>query len=293
MRLAGANTMSKPYSFIPFLPVQEYTDEGKITGKINIKIETLTPLHISSGYLEEENDLIYKQFIRFNGIPIIPGTSLKGCIRTIAETISYSCYLNSKEVDFNNFSQFKSDKNQNCIICNMFGAMGKRSKIRFGDLYCKEVDAKSKITILKIPKFYKPHPDESLYYQNGKYKGYKFYHHGDSKILQKGEVAYEFIDKGAVFEGSVWFENLTENQVNLLCFSLGLDGSIQPKLGYAKPAYYGSIKITTDETRWIEAAKKYQNHKDAKIKRNINQLIEILNYEKGKKTVSEWNEGTY
>lgn len=67
--------------------------------------------------------------------------------------------------------------------------------------------------------------------------------------------------------------------MNLLCFSLGLNGSIQPKLGYAKPAYYGSIKITTDEVKWIEAADQYQNESEQEIKRNIDQLIAILNYE--------------
>lgn len=293
MRLVGVNTMSKPYSFIPFLPMKEYTETGSETGKINIKVETLTPIHISSGHLEEENDLLYKQFIRLNNIPIIPGTSLKGCIRTIAEAVSYSCYLKSKGVDHKKFSQYKFDKNNNCIICNMFGAMGKRSKIRFGDLYINETDVKEKLSILKIPQFHNPRPDTPLYYQDGKYKGYKFYHHGDNKILEKGKVAYEFIDKGATFEGSIWFENMTKFQVNLLCFSLGLNGSIQPKLGYAKPAYYGSIKITTDDAKWVEAAHQYQNASNQEIKKNIHRLKEILNYENGKKMVSEWNEGTY
>ncbi|NLK98543.1 MAG: hypothetical protein GX272_10780 [Epulopiscium sp.] len=285
--------MSKPYSFVPFLPVKEYTKAGTEKGKINIKIETLTPLHISSGYLEEDNNLLYKQFIKLNNIPIIPGSSLKGCIRAITEAVSHSCYLESKNIDHRKFSQNKFDKNKNCIICNMFGAKGKRSKIRFGDLFLQEEDVKDKITILRIPKFQKPHPEIPLYYQNGKYKGYKFYHHGDNKILEKGKVAYEFIDKGAIFEGSIWFENMTDHQVNLLCFSLGLNGSIQPKLGYGKPAYYGSIKITTDEAKWIEAAHQYQHESNSEIQKNIHRLIEILNYENGKKTVSEWNEGTY
>lgn len=229
--------------------------------------------------MEEKNGLLYKQFIRVDGIPIIPGTSLKGCIRTISEAVSNSCYLKTKSIAHDKLSADKSDMNKNCIICNMFGAKGKRSKIRFEDLYLREKDAKEKVLILKVPEFHPPNPNSSFYYHEGKYKGYKFYPHGDNKILKKGDIPCEFIDKGSIFEGSIWFENITKLQVNLLCFSLGLNGSIQPKLGYAKPAYYGSIKITTDEVKWIEAADQYQNESEQEIKRNIDQLIAILNYE--------------
>ncbi|WP_058485140.1 RAMP superfamily CRISPR-associated protein [Defluviitalea phaphyphila] len=285
--------MKKPYSFIPFLPMKEYKKTGNEEGKIDIKLEVLTPVHISSGHLQEHNNLLYKQFVKFNNRPIIPGTSLKGCIRSIAEAISYSCYPKSKNVDYKKFSKNKLDESNNCIICNMFGAMGKKSKIRFEDLQLREEDIKNKMIILNIPQFYPPRPENNLYLENNKYKGYKFYHHGDKKILEKGKFPYEFVNIGGIFEGSIRFENMTEEQVNLLCFSLGLNGRIQPKIGYGKPAYYGSVKITTNEQKWIEKANKYENQSSEEVKGNIKKLINILNYDRSKRNISEWENGMY
>jgi len=62
-----------------------------------------------------------------------------------------------------------------------------------------------------------------------------------------------------------------------LCFSLGLSGDINPKIGYGKNYFYGSIEVTSD-AKWVEKAKQYKNIEKDDIKNNINLIISILNY---------------
>lgn len=90
----------KPYEFIPFLEkseVEKYSSHNKAaentySGKLKLRITTLSPLHIGSKQQDyDQTGNILKKQIRRNGNLIIPGSSLKGAVRSIAEAISYSC----------------------------------------------------------------------------------------------------------------------------------------------------------------------------------------------------------
>ena len=300
--------MTKPYDFVPFLKFEPYnSNEQKFKyeeGRIPIRIKTLTPIHISSGEygVDNSNSLIYKEFIKINNIPVIPGTSFKGCIRSIAESISHSCislidkrkYKSIPEFKFreqvydkknepkniNERERKKKDDNVDCIVCDMFGSLGHKSKITFSDLkgiYSKSRGAEYRFEIKGMPVSFNPHPETDYYFENGKYKGYKFYKHGRNGIQPKGEILCEFVSENSFFEGEIIFRNLTEEQIQLLCFSMGLSGDINPKIGYGKNYYYGSIEVTSDE-EWIEKARQYKINADNDIKGNIERLISILSY---------------
>lgn len=63
------------------------------SGKIICKLETKTPIFIPDPSKTEENEGSPKKmfFIRENGQPIIPATSIKGMVRSVAEAVSGSC----------------------------------------------------------------------------------------------------------------------------------------------------------------------------------------------------------
>lgn len=294
--------MSKPYSFIPFLETKEFDAIGeRKSGKIYLRIEVLTPVHVSQDYYEmNESGVLYKEFYKIADKYAISGTSLKGCIRTISEAVSNSCMAG---VNFKNVrSSMRSSKALNCgrqdkpcIICSIYGTMGRRSKIKISDFHLVEGNS----DIIGIPQLRKPNIGSREYFnQNGIYIGYKIYSHGIESILEKGNVLCNFFLKGAIFEGDVIFEELVQDEINLLCYSLGLAGDFNHKIGYGKPAYFGSIKITIDEEKTKEANKYityaniYKNSKQKDISKNIRLLEKEYSF-KTAKTKSDWIDGVY
>ena len=266
--------MTKPYDFVPFLKCEPYEQEGSLEGIIPITIEVLTPVHISSGrYNIKDDRAIYKEFVRVNDTIVIPGTSLKGCIRNIAESISYSC-LSERNKDMKKMPDNKSHpNNKKCIICDMFGTLGIKSKLVFRDVQLNN----GRTDIIGLPKSFSPRPETSYYIKDEKYKGYKFYKHGINGIQLKGSVYYEFVGAGSQFKGEIVFRRLTDEQLKLLCFALGLSGDINPKIGYGKNYFYGSVKISSEE-KWCELAREYSQECSQDVKENIQRLISILNY---------------
>lgn len=266
--------MIKPYDFVPFLKCKSYEGNGSLEGHIPIRVKALTPLHIFSGhYRVEDNGNAYREFIRRNGKPIIPGTSFKGCIRTIAESISYSC-LQTAVRDARKLPDNKThDRRQKCVICDMFGCMGSRSKVRFCDLEAVSY----KTGIRGMPRSFQPHPESSYYIENGRYKGYKFYKHGIDGIQPAGPILCECVNAGAEFEGEIIYKDLTVEQLGLLCFSLGLSGHIQPKIGYGRSYFYGSIEVSAP-SEWAKYAGEYIDTCGAEVRRNMDALIGILSY---------------
>lgn len=65
------------------------------------------------------------------------------------------------------------------------------------------------------------------------------------------KVNVQVVKKGAVFTGKVFFKRLTEEQLSLLMFSLGLDdnedNTIALKIGGFKNEGIGEVQVTCDK----------------------------------------------
>lgn len=297
--------MGKPYSFIPLLKTQPHKNNKKsdLKGKINLTIEVLNAVHISKdSYDMTEKNVVYKQFFRIGDNYAIPATSLKGMIRSFAEMVSYSCISPSK-ITSNNLPYYKKKsckvpnpkfktEDPMCIICDIFGAMGKGSKIKISN-FTHEKDT-GKVSIQGLPTLRGPHADEAHIYldEDKKFKGYKIYNHGISSILKSGDYTCECLTKGAIFTGKILYENFDEEELELLCYSLGLCDDFNHKLGYGKPAYYGSVKISCDNEEYVKYAKAYMDKAPKDIKDNIKLLQENYSYKNAKKQ-PDYEENSY
>jgi len=92
-------TAKAPYNFVPLnqtvVEVEQRPDFDKYhndryTGYIDIKIENLTPLYIRNSDKDEDKDKQKSyEFFNVDGKYIIPGSSIRGMIRTLVEIISY------------------------------------------------------------------------------------------------------------------------------------------------------------------------------------------------------------
>jgi len=95
----GYDFLRLPYakSCVPSYHARKAAASGvSFSGKMSIKIEALSPLHISDGTLRLSEELGFKKGFVVKSIlcpeaPIIPGTTLKGAARTYYEAITRSC----------------------------------------------------------------------------------------------------------------------------------------------------------------------------------------------------------
>ncbi|HIE30398.1 TPA: hypothetical protein EYP66_24320 [Candidatus Poribacteria bacterium] len=255
--------LPKPYEFVK---IDEMSDEhrchpkghedygiDKISGELKGEITTLSPVHVASGMMEltgRRDFPLVKAHTSHNGRPIIPGSSLKGAIRSIVEAISPSCVritrLRSNQLP-NNTSACKNKKSL-CVSCRMFGAMDYLGQVRFSDAVLQQGYTTE---IAAIPSLYSPRTREGLYFDDsGNVKGRKFYQHGN---LAEGNVPIEVCPVNAKFDFILSFDNLTEGELGLLLIALGLGTpKFYPKLGGAKPACCGTLEITIPKSQIFE-----------------------------------------
>lgn len=281
--------MSKPYNFIPFLETKYPEIEVKnctLKGRIDLEIKVLNAIHISEdSYDMNEDEILYKKFYTIGDNYAVPGTSLKGMIRTLTEMVSNSCISATKEEQ--ELLPKKKEKScgstKRCIICDVFGAMGKKSKVKVSDfLYDKNSGT---VNIIGLPVLRTPNVKvSSIYLNDGVLKGYKVYNHGIESILKKGNYNCECLMKNSTFKGYILYEDLNVEELRLLCYSLGIAGDFNHKLGYGKPAYYGSIEITAKDDSYVKYARDYIADCPDDIKKNIDLLSNIYSFKNAKKT---------
>lgn len=239
----------KPFSMVPFEsnpklgPVTGHEKfSNQMTGKALFHMETLTPFHIGSGIWEVINEEVMRDIVMSKGKVIIPGSSLKGAFRTIAETISPSCVCKTRQKNFS-FKQLKEcmvrdEKGKVCPACAIFGAMGYKGRAWFTDASLLRGDQ----AVAMIPSLYGPRPSAKIYKDHmGRYKGRKFYFHGKPK---RGREMLIVINKGGLFQFEMRFENLSDNEFGLLLTSLGVLDEFVAKIGGAKPVCFGSVRLT-------------------------------------------------
>ena len=70
----------------------------------------------------------------------------------------------------------------------------------------------------------------------------KFYLHRHQ--VEGGPVPVEAARPGSTFQGAVWLDGVSDQELSLLAFALGLDGTFALKVGGAKSAFLGSVRLT-------------------------------------------------
>ena len=241
----------KPFAFMP-LPnrVNRQRPTGHdlynaecTTGQIQGTIEALSPIHIGSGIIDLGQDVeLIKTGVRTSGNVVIPGSSLKGAIRSVVEAISESCVCKvsgrirrAVPRDFAECHQ----KERLCVACRMFGAMGFQGNIAIQDAPQIEGEIVTKL----VPELYAPGR-----YQRGMQDipGRKFYMHGE---VASGETPVEACEVGSKFRFVVQIDNLRQAEWGLLFTALGHhpNHSFKIKIGGAKPVCFGSIDFQIEK----------------------------------------------
>ena len=186
-------------------------------------------------------------FARRNGRLVVPGTGIKGAVRSVVEAISNSCVrLSTRRERGPSTHRPCNDLNNLCLACRLFGTTGYRGRAHFSDALPVR-DGQTTITI-KIADLWPPK----------QFKGRKFY---QTKVFQPQDMRpqrnYRFLEvvpKGMLFRTTLFFENATTAEMGVLVRGLGLtllkekeEESIvyafPVKLGGAKPRCLGSVRF--------------------------------------------------
>jgi hypothetical protein len=266
----------KPYKLISFpenpdkqLPLQPPIGQDKYHavrchGTLHITLTVQTALHVSTGVVAMGSDVgqksipLIKTMIQGSEEKlIIPGSSLKGVVRSTYEAITRSCLCKvSKEAKDNNWiprelQECRTRKNQQkrellvCPACHVFGAMDWQGLIHFTDARCQSVGFRPGF----MPSLYRPRPDQSQkYFKQGKVAGRKFYYH-TIRAVDKGQqqgIPVQQAAKEFVFRTELHYRNLTQAELGTLLIVLGQDKSKYPialKVGGGKPIGMGTMTV--------------------------------------------------
>ena len=199
---------------------------------------------------------------------IIPGSSLKGLFRNLVETLGNGCFLlfdkrynNKLPRDFQ-----KCNTDNLCIACRMFGTI-QSSKLKLGKVLFNDA---VEVAICEHEEVYtialmRPKPGQGALYFDSKrpyIAGRKFYFHqplGIQTTGQKSRVNQHIkpIDKESQFSFSVQFTNLEAIELQTLLYALVLEPDMRHKLGYAKPAGFGSARFDITKLTLLDYARRY------------------------------------
>lgn len=249
----------KPYSFVPLINTctRKQIDKHNVfnkknySGRITLKFTVKSLLHIGCGQAIINKNGEYEILTaKRNGVVIIPGKSIKGAIRTIAEAVSSSCAVKipdknkdlKKALPDENKEQCKLNK-ELCEVCSIFGMTngnkGYKGKVSFGEFRCKEVvkTVKEKITNQQSP--FKDYPEKTD--ENKKLK-----------ITSGNERLYYC---KACYTGNSINRNY-DNKCN----------------SCSKSNYYNEIKLNTNRTKLFRGRKFYYSEREsAEVKNESNE----------------------
>lgn len=201
-------------------------ERGSLSLDINLREDKWpSPLHVGSGDLEMDKGELFQPFIRWEGMPGIPGTGIKGAIRAYAEALSPSCEGGNCK------------KTNVCLCCSLFGYLGFMGRVNFSDAILKKSPEAPKMGRVSLP----------LRWGGRVKKGRRFYWHCDYRFWmakkEKDMENLEVVLPPATFQSHCTFDNLTEEEQGLLYLSMGLvpGYSFSLKLGGAKNRGLGSV----------------------------------------------------
>ncbi|ABY35507.1 MAG TPA: hypothetical protein DEF43_20385 [Chloroflexus aurantiacus] len=245
----------KPFFWVPLdkeRPPQKYeppTHESyrDWSGRLKLELEVVSDyLFVGSGefglFTLQGCERSYYAFARRNDQLIIPGTGIKGAVRSVVEAISNSCVRQiAKGERVPQLHEGCKNENSLCPACRLFGSTGHRGRVHFSDaVLLSQVEP----TKIKIADLWPPRQT----------KGRKFYQAKQFQPLdmqpKKNHRFLEVVPKGTRFQTTLYFENTTAAEMGIMMRAIGLDGdqgdavvsAFPIKLGGAKPRCLGAVR---------------------------------------------------
>lgn len=247
-------------------------------GTVKCRLIAETPLFVPDppDQNKRQNPNAPREFLQNNeGKYFIQGSSLKGMLRSVVETVGPGCWVlfggrHERRLP-KEFSRCNS-RDRLCPACRLFGVVnGKtvhyRGRVGIDDAICDLAIPHNPIYTIILSN---PKPDhEPWYLTNGKVAGRKYYFHqgsistlGDWRKSGTGTKQNQYItplDKGSTLTFQVVFQGLDNEELALLLYALFLEDNMRHKIGSAKPAGLGSVRIEPKEMKLMDFRSRYRD----------------------------------
>jgi hypothetical protein len=262
---------TKPYSSVslPNQPPRLERPAGqdrfrpdRFHGKLFLSFAVKTPLHISTGIVVPGVDvglrvsLVKTMASDRQGRLLIPGSSLKGVVRSMYEAITNSTFAVVTPRYRSQMPKNRlpcSNKEALCPASRVFGALNWQGLVRFTDAVC---DGKSAQGF--IPSLHAPRPQRYLL-GAGRVGGRKFYYQTRraASADQNRGIAVQWVAEGNHFSTCLTFSNLTEAELGTLLIVLGQDPKygMSLKIGGGKPVGMGTVTTTVMKIEYLQNLK--------------------------------------
>jgi CRISPR/Cas system CSM-associated protein Csm3 (group 7 of RAMP superfamily) len=261
------------------------------SGHLNVDVYVETAFFIGGARVTSGDPKKPTPFIQNGkGEYIIPGSSLKGLLRCLVETLANGCMTifdgdyERRKVDYNRkvpaTFQRCSTNTDLCIACRIFGMLGGRDgrggtflgKTNIGDavVYPDKIYLHDPIytKLLMEPR---PHHrsfylDESERYIAG--RKYYFHHSPDTPLEVETKLLYnrngyasnyyiQPLDYETAFHFRIDFTNLESDEFAALLFAIVLEDSMRHQLGYGKPLGLGTVALWPTSLTLIDYTARY------------------------------------
>ncbi len=267
-------TVEKPYVLVEFAAGQlkrdkpaghDVLDTHRLTGTMEIYLIARTPVQVASGSLDvvktaqgEEIVAQGSSVARYAAgqgsqrVPVLPGSSLKGALRSLVEALSPSCIAVSSGATrfaiprpLARCSQVESL----CPACRLFGMSGAGRDNYLGQVSIEDavlVPDQGGLALVRTPLLWAPARGRSglpkRYLKGPVAKGRKVYLPSRPAT---GPDARLVLKTGSVLKTALHFENLSPAELGLLIIALGLHPEYRflPKIGAGKPVGLGSVEV--------------------------------------------------
>ncbi|HHY96194.1 MAG TPA: hypothetical protein GX513_14485 [Firmicutes bacterium] len=251
----------------------EHLDVGSrpFQGRICLSLEILTPLHVGSGQLEIQRlpaeKLVAALPMGADSQAVIPGSSLKGAVRSLVEVISDSCFpVAHRDIKAYVPSSLNrcTDVRSLCPACRIFGTQGWAARVEFSDVPVPI----SAITFQGIPTLWQPGRSpqalRARYLRGNLVKGRKTYRHGKPA---GGPDIRQCVKQNTVLKGGFAFHYVTRADLGLVLAAMGVGGSMPGappafpiKIGGGKPVGYGSVSVKVVSVSVVDGAEGTVRH---------------------------------
>lgn len=234
------NTVPTNYEGVPAVPRRVGTPPqtvahdrllaDRISGSIRLALRTIDPVRVGQGSYEPRPPrALVQDVISRNGVPILPGSSLKGVVRSLLEAIYGGCD--------------PSDPcHPPCVACSLFGFVGGRDREmsefmgRVGIEDALPLDAAAAApVILKVPRAFAPR----------RRVGRRIY--GPAPAGVEPTVAVLAVPRGVVFETRVVVRNVSNEELGQVLRSAGADATFAPRVGGGKFYGFGRVAVRARE----------------------------------------------
>lgn len=303
-----------PYDFIPLgrpsprQPPPGHHGLAAQGGTIRARLTTLGPFLVAQQAGSQNAIVPVRQG------KIIPGSSLKGMLRSVAEMVGGGCirlsgslyprgkYGYAPAEEPHGFAPC-DDIKRLCVTCRMFGALIDRAAwkglVEPGEGQWSGTGAPRTKSVDVIVGQPKPSHD-AFYVKNRKIRGRKAYYHHPDKIIVSASARHATygarqtmkvlaLEPGQTYDLRVRHEGLDPGAYALLLYAMFLEEGLSHKLGWGKPMGLGSVKIEPVAIEEIDLRARYRRggeratvkHEGAAAATHVNERTKDLRADTG------------